>query len=58
MEEALEFAVPMLAIPFFGDQLHNAHSMVNRKIGLSLELASLTEKLLTNTIKELWNNPQ
>ncbi|XP_044755200.1 uncharacterized protein LOC123314144 [Coccinella septempunctata] len=57
MEEALEYGVPMLGVPFFGDQLHNVKRMVTKQLGLSLELSSITETSLMDTIKELLNNP-
>lgn len=53
MEEAIDRAVPMIVIPFLGDQDSNAKRMVQRGIGHHLELHSLTESKLNEIIKEM-----
>lgn len=53
MEEAIDRGVPMIVIPFLGDQGVNAIRMEQRKIGFPLELHSLTEDKLRNAINEM-----
>ncbi|KAM8717120.1 hypothetical protein ACLKA7_003914 [Drosophila subpalustris] len=55
--EAQFHGVPMLALPVFGDQLGNAHSMVSSGFGLSLDLHSIEEGSLDGAIKEIMRNP-
>jgi glucuronosyltransferase len=53
MEEAIDRMVPMMVIPFIGEQEANAMRVVDRKVGLKLELHTTTEHILENSIKEL-----
>lgn len=53
MEEAIDRSVPLIVIPFLGDQDANANRIVRREIGLHLELHSLTEAKLLAAINEM-----
>lgn len=51
MNEAGYYGVPMVAIPFFGDQAHNAAKMVDAGIAKKLEFADVTKESVLSTIK-------
>jgi glucuronosyltransferase len=53
MEEAIDRTVPMIVIPFLGDQDANAKRMVRKGIGHHLDLHSLTESKLLGAINEM-----
>ncbi|KAK7788697.1 hypothetical protein R5R35_012811 [Gryllus longicercus] len=55
-QEAAYHAVPLLGIPFMGDQHYNVAKMVSSAIGLRLELKDITEESLYATITELLGN--
>ncbi len=52
MEEAIDRTVPMIVIPFAGDQDANAKRAVQKGIGQHLELHTLTESKLRDAITE------
>lgn len=43
MEEGIYNEIPMLAIPFFSDQLPNVESMVSKGLGLSLDFKTINK---------------
>lgn len=53
MEEAIDRAVPMIVLPFLGDQDANAKRMEHKGIGHHLELHSLTQLSLIGAINEM-----
>jgi glucuronosyltransferase len=53
MEEAIDRTVPMIVIPFLGDQIANANRMVRKGIGFQLELNTMTESKLLEAINEM-----
>lgn len=53
MEEAIDRTVPMIVIPFVGDQYGNANRMVQKGIGERLELHTLTESKMVDAITEM-----
>ncbi|CAG9767677.1 unnamed protein product [Ceutorhynchus assimilis] len=53
LEEALFVGVPVLVMPFFGDQVLNARKVVEYGLGLSLNPSSLEEAELRSTIMEI-----
>ncbi len=53
MEEAIDRTVPMVVIPFLGDQDANAKRMVQKGIGKHLELHALTQSVLREAITEM-----
>ncbi|XP_022228113.2 UDP-glucosyltransferase 2 [Drosophila obscura] len=55
--EAQFHGVPMLAFPIFADQPGNAEIMAKSGFGLHLDILTLTEKALEETIRELLENP-
>lgn len=52
MEEGIHCSVPMLVIPFLGDQFANANRLEKLKVGNQLELREMTEESLRKTILE------
>ncbi|XP_017086628.2 UDP-glucosyltransferase 2-like [Drosophila eugracilis] len=54
--ESQYHGVPMVALPIFADQPGNAAAMEKSGYGLSLELLSITEDSLRNTISEVLEN--
>ncbi|XP_063706101.1 UDP-glucosyltransferase 2-like [Culicoides brevitarsis] len=55
LEEAISRAVPMVVVPFFGDQEYNANKVQDLGIGLKTEL---TAESLTSAILEVVQNPR
>lgn len=56
MEEALLNGLPLIVIPFVGDQLYNAKSIEMLGIGLRLDFGSLTEEGFRSSIVEVIEN--
>ncbi|XP_061386433.1 UDP-glycosyltransferase UGT5-like, partial [Musca vetustissima] len=56
--ESQYHGVPMVGIPFFGDQHSNMANVRSSGFGLSLQYASLTEEDLRSTVLEVLNNPK
>ncbi|XP_055918738.1 UDP-glucosyltransferase 2-like [Eupeodes corollae] len=54
--EALYYAVPMLVLPFFGDQFANARRIKNKGFGLELDNTNLNYLKLRQSIFEVLNN--
>lgn len=52
MEEGINSAVPMLIIPFLGDQYANANRLEKLRVGNQLDLLEMTEDSLRSTILE------
>ncbi|KAF5287369.1 hypothetical protein FQA39_LY15972 [Lamprigera yunnana] len=56
-EEAIYARVPMVALPFFGDQEYNAKSVESRGFGLMVDHRTLKKEEFKTTILEVINNP-
>lgn len=56
VEEAIHYKVPMVGIPFNGDQFFNVESVVSLGIGRSLDFNSLSKLSLRETILEVAGN--
>lgn len=56
MEESIYFGVPLLAIPFFGDQQANVDSMVSKGLGLSLDHHNIQKETFKAAIVEIITN--
>uniref|UniRef100_A0A1I8QE74 UDP-glycosyltransferases domain-containing protein n=1 Tax=Stomoxys calcitrans TaxID=35570 RepID=A0A1I8QE74_STOCA len=56
--ESQYHGVPMVGIPFFGDQPANMAAVEKAGFGLALQYTQLTEVDFRNTILEVLNNPQ
>ncbi|KAI7815626.1 UDP-glucuronosyltransferase [Rhyzopertha dominica] len=56
MEEAITNGVPMLAMPFFSDQLPNVKSMVSKGLGQSMDFKKLTKEAFKEAILEVIRN--
>ncbi|KAF2886562.1 hypothetical protein ILUMI_19612 [Ignelater luminosus] len=57
-EEALLSHIPIVGIPFIGDQHHNIHRLVQKGVGLSVDYSNINKKSLKNAILEVMNNPK
>ncbi|CAG9808016.1 unnamed protein product [Chironomus riparius] len=53
MEEGIHCAVPMLVIPFLGDQYANANRLEQRKVGNQIDLLEMSEETLKDKILEV-----
>lgn len=53
IDEALNGKVPLLFIPFYGDQHFNADKMVKSGAGLSIDFNDLTKEELVQKIKQI-----
>lgn len=58
LHEAIYHAVPLLVIPLGGDQFDVAQRVVDKEIGLKIEVTSVTVESLHNTITTLLGHPK
>ncbi|XP_043256895.1 UDP-glucosyltransferase 2-like [Colletes gigas] len=56
LQEAVHYSVPVVAIPFFGDQLFNARKIVDAGIGLTLNIDTVTDESIRQTITNIITN--
>lgn len=56
IEEAVDRGIPMIVIPFFVDQFPNSRRVVNKEIGISLDLNEMTADKFAKNIKEVITN--
>ncbi|KAG5891753.1 hypothetical protein JTB14_012487 [Gonioctena quinquepunctata] len=56
--EAAHFGIPVLGIPFFGDQYSNVKMIVRRSLGLEVDYSSLTASGFLDSINEMILNPK
>lgn len=56
IEESIQAKVPVLVIPFGGDQHYNARRVASLQMGLTLSFHDLTSELLVETFSELMEN--
>ena len=54
--EGLYHAVPMIGIPFFGDQMYNSARMQAKGFGIAMDVHEFTPEELTKNIKEILTN--
>lgn len=54
--EALYFGVPVVGIPVAADQFSNMHKLVQRNMGVKLNLNNITESILHQVLTSLINN--
>ncbi|XP_033220022.1 UDP-glucuronosyltransferase 2B33-like [Belonocnema kinseyi] len=57
MQEAVHYGVPLIAIPFFGDQNFNTRKILDSKIGLSLHVDTMTNWSIVHVLDEILENP-
>lgn len=57
VEEAISNEIPLLALPFLGDQYRNARKIEELGIGLHLNYGKLSTKQLKDAIIEILHNP-
>lgn len=58
IEESIYREVPLLAVPFYGDQFSNAKRIEGRELGKWLDIAKLNSDALVETIEEIITNPK
>lgn len=58
IEEAIRFNVPMVVMPFYGDQGQNAKRIVNKGIALEVRQANLNKEQFVAAIYEVINKPK
>ncbi|KAF2886869.1 hypothetical protein ILUMI_19304, partial [Ignelater luminosus] len=58
MDEATYNGIPIVGIPFAGDQENNVNRIINKGIGLGLTLSTLDKSSLKEAILEVANNPR
>lgn len=58
MEEALHGRVPIIGIPFLGDQFNNVLRAQDKGIGLAIYRKDLCKDLLKKSIVEVIENPR
>ncbi|CAL7946372.1 unnamed protein product [Xylocopa violacea] len=56
LQEAVHYSVPVVAIPFFGDQLFNARKILDAGIGLTLNIDTITEESIVRTLTDVVDN--
>lgn len=55
--EALFRGVPIIGIPFYGDQKQNTLNVVMGGYGLQVDFGTLSEESFTDTLNEILTNP-
>ncbi|KAF2903124.1 hypothetical protein ILUMI_03060 [Ignelater luminosus] len=58
LEEAIYNHVPIIGVPVMGDQHQNIKKIVNKGLGLQIDLLSLEKKAFKNAILEVISNPK
>lgn len=58
LEEALFNYVPVVGIPFYGDQMNNVLKVQSKGLGLMVDHKSLEKDTFKNAILEVINNPK
>lgn len=56
LQEAVHFEVPLIGVPFFGDQNHNVRIIQRLGIGTFMEFDDITTESLAENIKEVLYN--
>ena len=51
--EAINFGIPMVAIPLLGDQEHNVATAVKRGVAVLVEKKNMTTEALTNALRRV-----
>lgn len=56
--EALFFGVPMVAVPFYGDQTQNVADAVRKGFAIQIKSTNITEDSLEKAFAEIIHNPR
>jgi glucuronosyltransferase len=56
--EAVYSAVPMVAMPLFGDQFHNVKSYEDKGIAVTLDYTTITKEKVLKALKKVLENPR
>ncbi|XP_077301175.1 uncharacterized protein LOC143921698 [Arctopsyche grandis] len=57
LEEAIHFSVPLIGIPFYGDQYRNSHTITKYNLGIELDHHKLTKDAIKSAITTIITNP-
>ncbi|XP_001606466.2 UDP-glucuronosyltransferase 2B23-like [Nasonia vitripennis] len=57
MQEAVYYGVPLLVLPFFGDQHFNGRKVVDSKIGQVLYVDTMTNESIVKAVNEILYDP-
>lgn len=52
-DEAITAGVPLIGLPMFGDQWFNVEQYVYHKIGIQIDMETITEEKLSNAIQTI-----
>ncbi|KAG5898035.1 hypothetical protein JTB14_001746 [Gonioctena quinquepunctata] len=58
LQEAVLNNIPLIGIPFFGDQITNVNKMVKRGYGVKVDRKKISSDILTSAIEEVMVNPR
>ncbi|CAG9856118.1 unnamed protein product [Phyllotreta striolata] len=58
LQESVVNGIPLIGIPFFGDQITNVNKMVKKGYGLKINRRTITKDILVSAIKEVMDNPK
>ncbi|XP_072399074.1 UDP-glucosyltransferase 2-like isoform X2 [Diabrotica undecimpunctata] len=57
LQESVVNGIPLIGIPFFGDQITNVNKMVKKGYGVKVDRRSITKEILVAAIREVITNP-
>ncbi|CAH1113226.1 unnamed protein product [Psylliodes chrysocephalus] len=58
LQESVLNGIPLIGIPFFGDQFTNVNKMVKKGYGLKIDRSTITKNALVTAIKEVIQKPK
>ncbi|XP_028133811.2 UDP-glycosyltransferase UGT5 isoform X1 [Diabrotica virgifera virgifera] len=57
LQESVVNGIPLIGIPFFGDQITNVNKMVKKGYGVKVDRRSMTKEILVAAIRQVMTNP-
>ncbi|VVD00223.1 unnamed protein product [Leptidea sinapis] len=57
-QEAISAGVPMIGMPMLGDQWYNVEKYLNHKFGLQLDIMTITEETLSQSLDKILYDPR
>nr|XP_023019038.1 UDP-glucuronosyltransferase 2B2-like [Leptinotarsa decemlineata] len=58
LQEAVTNDIPLIGIPFFGDQITNINKVVKWGYGIKLDKKKISKEVLLSAINEVMTNPK